>query len=223
MTDVLPIWLADKLEPLMPDHSRFWNKIAEKYASRPIEDPEAYQRKLAETQALLKPDMRLLEIGCGTGGTAIAHAPYVARIDAVDISENMLAIARAKAADAGVEKIRFETAAIDGLSLEAESYNMVLALSILHLLEDRGPVIERIYDWLKPGGYFISSTVCLRDHMAYIRFIFPLLRPLGLVPLVRVFGEAELIAGIQEAGFVIEKKLRPKPSAAVFIIARKPG
>ena len=207
----------------MPDHSRFWNRIAEKYASRPIENPEAYERKLSETQALLKPDMRLLEIGCGTGGTAIHHAPSVAHIDTVDIAENMLAIARSNAAEAGVSNIRFEATAIDKLDREAESYDMVLALSVLHLLEDRGPVIARIYDWLKPGGYFVSSTVCLKDRMAYMRYLFPLLRPLGLVPLVRVFGEAELIESIESAGFAIESKWRPKSDAAVFIIARKPG
>ena len=41
--------------------------------------------------------MEVLEFGCGTGGTAIIHAPYVKHIRAIDISGNMIAIAKGKA------------------------------------------------------------------------------------------------------------------------------
>jgi predicted TPR repeat methyltransferase len=50
----------------------------------------------------MRPSSRLcdfkLELGCGTGFTVIAHAPYSAQVGAFDISENMLAIGREKEA-----------------------------------------------------------------------------------------------------------------------------
>ena len=82
--------------------------MAVKYAAQPIADEAAYQCKLAKTQEYLRPNMEVLEIGCGTGGTAIIHAPFVAHIRAVDISKEMIAISQSKAAEAGVAEAGFE-------------------------------------------------------------------------------------------------------------------
>ena len=76
---------------------KFWDRMAARYARQPVADEAVYQRKLEMTRSCLRPDMELLEIGCGTGSTAIVHAPHVRHILATDISENMLAIAREKA------------------------------------------------------------------------------------------------------------------------------
>lgn len=58
-----------------------------------------------------------MEFGCGTGGTAILHAPNVRDILATDISKNMLEIAQTKAADAGIGNIRFQQGTLDSLPL----------------------------------------------------------------------------------------------------------
>lgn len=59
----------------MPQPSKFWDKMAERYSKRPVSDEAAYQKKLQITQEHLHPHMELLEFGCGTGSTAITHAP----------------------------------------------------------------------------------------------------------------------------------------------------
>jgi cyclopropane fatty-acyl-phospholipid synthase-like methyltransferase len=61
----------------MNDEARFWDKRAEKYAQRPLADQAAYEKKLEITRRYFNPDSVVLEIGCGTGSTALAHAPYV--------------------------------------------------------------------------------------------------------------------------------------------------
>ena len=73
-------------------------------------DQAAYERKLAITRECLNPDAQVLELGCGTGSTAIAHAPYVRHIRATDVSSRMIEIARSKAevasgADEGQEPL----------------------------------------------------------------------------------------------------------------------
>ena len=45
----------------------FWDKIAQKYSQKPVDDPEAFERKIAITKRLLRPDSRVLDVGCGTG------------------------------------------------------------------------------------------------------------------------------------------------------------
>lgn len=76
--------------------TKFWDKIADKYSKQPIADEESYQKKLKVTQEYLKLNMKVLEFGCGTGSTAIIHAPHVQQIRAIDISQNMISIAKKK-------------------------------------------------------------------------------------------------------------------------------
>ncbi|MEM9841084.1 MAG: SAM-dependent methyltransferase, partial [Pseudomonadota bacterium] len=67
----------------MPDKAKFWDRIAEKYARQPISNQKAYEIKLDLTREYFTPQSNVLEFGCGTGSTAILHAPYVAHIHAI--------------------------------------------------------------------------------------------------------------------------------------------
>ena len=75
-------------------NAAFWDKAAEKYAKSAIADPDAYEYTLGRTRTYLKPTDNVLELGCGTGSTALVLASDVAKISAVDISKGMLEIAR---------------------------------------------------------------------------------------------------------------------------------
>ncbi len=115
----------------MNTDTKFWDKIADKYSKQPIADEASYQKKLKLTQNYFKPDMSILEFGCGTGGTAIIHAPYVKHIRAIDISSAMIKIAQDKAKAQNIENITFEQLTIEELEAEDCSYDVVLGLSIL--------------------------------------------------------------------------------------------
>ena len=205
----------------MSRSKKFWDRIAKRYAKKPVGNEAAYQKKLAKTREHFRPGMEVLEIGCGTGSTAIAHAPYVGHIRATDISDKMIEIARGKAAAAGVRNVTFEALAVEDLDVASESVDAVLALSLLHLVEDREAVIARIHDMLRPGGIFVSNTVCLGDNMKWFRFVGPVGRWLGVFPLVRIIARSELEASLESAGFTIEHAWQPDKTV-VFIIARKP-
>lgn len=205
----------------MERYLKFWDRIARRYARTPVADEASYQRKLQITRDYLQADMNLLELGCGTGSTAIAHAPYVKHIRAIDVSANMIAIARDKAAQQQIGNIDFEQALIDDVQVAAESVDVVLALSILHLLKDKEAVIKRIHTLLKQGGLFISSTACLGDFMKFYKYIGPVGSALGLLPLVKVFSEQQLLECIRQSGFKIEQHWCPGKGKAVFVVARK--
>ncbi len=207
----------------MAHSSRFWDRIAARYARKPVADEAAYQKKLAVTREVLRPDMAVLEIGCGTGSTAIVHAPHVKEIRAIDISEKMLEIARSKAAAAGVGNVRFEQSDIDAFNAPDGTFDVVLGLSILHLLEDRNTSIAKVYRMLKPGGVFVSSTVCLGDTMKFFKLIGPIGRFLGVMPLVRVFTVQELVESLEASGFTIDHQWRPGQGRVAFIVAKKPA
>ena len=205
----------------MDRETAFWNKLADKYSRRPIADEAAYQKKLDATREYFQSDMDVLEIGCGTGSTAIAHAPYVAHFLATDLSTRMVEIAKDKAKAAGIDNVTFEAASVDALDVPDASIDVVMAHNILHLLEDREQVIADVHKMLKPGGAFVSSTACIGDMMLPLRLIVPVGRFLRLFPLVKVFSVAELMDSLENAGFEIDYEWQPKKSAAAFIICRK--
>ena len=202
--------------------SRFWDKIADRYARQPVKDEAAYQKKLQVTQSYLRPDMKLLEFGCGTGTTALKHAPFVDRILAIDISARMLEIAEQKAEAAGISNVAFARAAIDDFTAPDNSFDVVLGMSILHLLADKDQAIAKVHKMLKPGGVFVSSTVCLGNTMKFFKLIGPLGRALGVLPLLQVFTTRELVDSIKKHGFEIEHQWSPGKGTSVFIVARKP-
>jgi ubiquinone/menaquinone biosynthesis C-methylase UbiE len=203
--------------------ARFWDRIAKGYTRKPVVDEAAYQKKLQITREYFRLDMNVLEFGCGSGATAISHAPYVKHIEAIDVSSRMLEIARQKAEAANVGNITFRQSTIEEYSAPDESLDAVLGLSILHLLADKEAVIAKVHAMLKPGGIFVSSTACLGDGMKFLKFVAPVGRLVGLMPLVRVFTEDELAGSIADAGFEIERRWRPDADKrkAVFIVAKK--
>ena len=130
----------------MDQSAKFWDKIAERYSVKPIADEEAYQKKLQVTREYFRPEMELLEFGCGTGSTAIAHAPYVKHIQAIDISSKMLEIAQGKADAKNIENVSFKRSTIDEFNVPEQTMDVVLGLSILHLLDNRDAVIAHRSD-----------------------------------------------------------------------------
>ena len=205
----------------MHQSAKFWDKIAKRYSRKPISDEAAYQNKLQVTREYLRPGMEVLEFGCGTGSTAIAHAPYVKHIRATDISSKMIEIAKDKADAAGVNNVTFEVETVEAMHMPDDSVDVVLALSILHLLEDKEQAIAKVYRMLRPGGIFISSTMCLGDSMKFFKFIGPIGRVLGLMPLVRVFTAKQLNESLTNGGFEIEHHSQTGKDKAVFIVAKK--
>lgn len=207
----------------MRQPSKFWDRIAKGYAKKPVGDEAAYQKKLEVTREYLLPDMEVLEFGCGTGSTAIAHAPYVKHIQAIDISPKMIEIARGKVDADNVKNVAFEVATIEDFSAPDESFDAVMGNSILHLLEDKEAAIAKVHRLLKPGGAFVTSTVCLGGKMKFFKIIVPIGNLFGLLPLIRFFTAQELADSLTAGGFAIDHRWQPEKSIAVFIVAKKVG
>ena len=205
----------------MDQSVKFWDKIAERYSKQPIADEAAYQKKLQVTREYFRPDMEVLELGCGTGSTAIAHAPFVKHIVAIDISSKMIAIAQGKADAGNIKNVTFGRSSIADFSMPDRTLDAVLGLSILHLLDNKERVISRVHQMLKPGGIFVTSTACLGDSVRFFKFVAPIGKVLGLMPLVKVFTTRELVASLTEAGFEIDHQWQPGKNTGVFIVAKK--
>jgi len=199
----------------------FWDKAAPRYAKSPVKDEETYRKKLSITRSYLQRDWSVLEFGCGTGSTAIQHAAHVGRILATDVSPRMLEIAEGKVREAGITNIRFQEGSLDSLKLMPSSFDAVLGLNILHLLEEVPGAVSRVYEVLKPGGVFVSSTALVAEMAWYWRGTIPVMQRLGLAPHVSPLSQKGLVALLTDAGFYIDHEWRVTRES-VFIVAGKP-
>ncbi len=202
--------------------THFWNIIAGHYAKSPVANEDVYQLKLAATRRYLKPDMRVLEFGCGTGSTALLHAPLVQHYTAIDVSRNMLKIANGKLAGTSIDNLAFQQSAIEEWSAPDESYDLILGLSILHLLNDPDAAIEKAHRMLKPGGRLVTSTVCIGGKMPVMKILLKIGHALGLLPKIVFFGRKDLEERINRTGFRTEFILKEAESTdSRFLISAK--
>lgn len=213
----------------MTQNTKFWDKAAPKYAKSPIADQVAYEYTLGRTRSYLTPKDRVLELGCGTGSTALLLAPNVKQITAIDLSPGMLAIAQQKAASTGVKNVSFEV----GADVPKQgTYDVVMGYSLFHLVPDMEMRFAQINDLLPKGGYFITKTACLGQRgegiggalkSLVIRIAIPVMQLIGKAPYVRSFSVKELEQTVTAAGFeIVESGNHPKgPPPAHYIVARK--
>lgn len=199
----------------------FWDKRAEGYAAQPIRNMPAYEDTLERVRRHLSPRGTALEIGCGTGTTALKLADAVQHYTATDYSNGMVAIGQRKAADQGVGNVTFRQAGALDPDLDG-TFDAVLGFNLLHLIEDTEGAVRKAHDRLKPGGVFITKTPCLDGKAWHLRALIWVMRRLGLAPYVRGLAIPELEAMVTDAGFrIVETHTYPGMVNSRFITARK--
>jgi ubiquinone/menaquinone biosynthesis C-methylase UbiE len=207
--------------------ARFWDRIARKYAADPIADMAGYEATLRRVQRLLSTDQDVLEIGCGTGSTALRLAPHTRRLLATDVSAGMIDIAIEKLAAQPVPQLSFAVADADAPAFGQAKFHRVLAFNLLHLVSDLDQALALAVQALRPGGLLISKTACISEMNPLIPWLaIPLMRALGKAPQVLCFDADALQAAMVRQGLVIEAVERHGTKGKdirVFIVARKPG
>lgn len=206
----------------MTSDARFWDQTAEKYAASPIKDQAAYEHTLAETRKYLNPGDEILEIGCGTGGTALLLADAVAHITATDISAKMISIGSQKAAAKSVTNVEFVQATPADPKLAMKSYDAITGFNILHLLPDLEGDLVALRERLPPGGLLISKTPCIADWKwrALGRIAIPIMQFFGKAPYVRFLKGSDVEDKITAAGFEIVVSENHNAFSR-FIVAKK--
>ncbi len=202
----------------------FWDKIAKRYSKSKIKNMEGYNKTLDDTRNFLTREAAVLEIGCGTGTTALNLADSVNEMTATDISSNMIAIAKEKAEEQKVQNVTFAQSTLFDEKLEKESFDVILAFNLIHLLDDTQVVMKRINELLLPGGLFISKTPCLSEKSRLWPILAFVVGKVVRVGHIHCFTISELKEIISKEGFdIIDTHIYfPKPPR-LFMVAKKVG
>jgi SAM-dependent methyltransferase len=211
--------------------AQFWNRIARQYAADKMADPPGYEATLARVRALLRPEQAVLEVGCGTGSTALRLAANVRCYLGTDLSREMVAIARERLAQQPTPGLRFGVADATAHAAQAAAdaeprFDVLLAFNLLHLLPDLDNSLARLLRPLKPGGLFVSKTSCIGEMNWLIpRLAIPVARRLGKAPPVLVFKAPTLLAALERQGLriqAVERHGTKSQDTRAFVVAFKP-
>ena len=111
--------------------------------------------------AQIKPSDSILDVGTGTGVVALLAAKKIAeggKVHGIDLSEGMLATARAKAEKLGLEeKVKFSQMDAENLEFEAVTFDAVVSLFALLHFPNPLTALKEIYRVMRPGGRFVVA------------------------------------------------------------------
>jgi ubiquinone/menaquinone biosynthesis C-methylase UbiE len=161
----------------------------------------------------------VLEIAVGTGRN-LPYYPQDVRLTAVELSTEMLDIARKRAADVGREvDLRLGDAQL--LDFPDDSFDTVVCTFALCTIPDERRAVAEAYRVLRPGGHFILIEH-VRSPMLPIRAVQRVIDPLS----VRFGGDhmvREPLDHLEPAGFRVEQMNRSKLGIVERVAARKPA
>jgi len=182
----------------------------------------AYDLTVEHTLRYLNPTDRVLDFACGTGLVTLRLAPHVSHVRGIDISPDMVAIAREKVCAQGVPNVEVTNTDLFDPCLEPGSFDAVTAFNVMCYIPDLPRVLARVRALLKPGGLFLSATDCLGSRPSKAGFQKFVKSHTGAMPYVAFFTQRGLEKRVAQNGFsVLEREnLFPAPSN-LFLAARK--
>jgi SAM-dependent methyltransferase len=137
-----------------------WDRMAPIYV-REVDPRFASVIDHVLARARLQPGQDILDLGTGTGAVAVRAAPLIApggRVLAVDLSAEMLELARGRAALAGHTEIAFAEGRAEEIPADIDAFDTVLAsLSMMYVI-DRATAAREIARVLRPGGRFVAAV-----------------------------------------------------------------
>jgi ubiquinone/menaquinone biosynthesis C-methylase UbiE len=151
-----------------------WNRVApawEKWDEKLSRNMSFVNHRLI-ADARLRPGQRVLDLGCGTGYPAILAGQAVGAHGSVvglDLSEEMLTVARRKANAMGLSNMEFHAEDAATLPFEAASFDAVVSRFCLMFLPDIPHTVGEISRVLKPGAYLAAAVWSLPEKNPYIR------------------------------------------------------
>jgi len=200
---------------------QFWDRTAKSYDRSESKDFKQNKLIVDAIKKYTNTSDSVLDFACGTGTYAIEMASIAKNVVAIDLSQKMLEIAEEKTQKLSIKNIDFLQASIFDENLKNETFDIVYAFYILHLLEDPQEVLMQIYSLLKPGDLFITVCPCMGESKV-LGGLMSFISRLGFLPSVYAYKAKELELYITKLNFkIIESQKLEGSFNQQFLVCKK--
>lgn len=137
-----------------------YNAAADHFDDEPLAFWARHGRATVDRLAL-RPGATVLDVGCGTGASALPAAERVGpagRVIGVDLAEGLLAKGRAKATERGLRNVEFRTGDMAQLGYPDGHFDAVVCVFAIFFLPDMERQVAELWRMVRPGGQLAITT-----------------------------------------------------------------
>lgn len=160
----------------------FWSTFANFYDVAEALNGEVYREMLSITRTMIPREAAVLDCAAGTGALTIAAADRAKSVLCTDTSEEMLVVARRKCKRRMLDNVSFERRNIFHLEDADDTYDIVMAGNVLHLLKNPENAVRELCRVVKPGGRLLLPTFVLKNKNAVSETLINIYKKLGFSP-----------------------------------------
>ncbi|HET9074173.1 MAG TPA: class I SAM-dependent methyltransferase [Solirubrobacteraceae bacterium] len=137
-----------------------WSSRADSWAEQGSQPLSAVVAAVVE-EAAPRPGAVVLDMGCGSGQVSFPLARLGAKVLAVDIDAESIALMQRRAAEAGIDTVTGAVHPLETLDLAHHSLDLIVSNYAMHHLRDadKQVVLERARLWLRPGGRLVIGDM----------------------------------------------------------------
>ena len=177
----------------------FWSTFANFYDVAEAINGEVYREMVSITRTMIPQDAAVLDCAAGTGALSIAAAERAESVLCTDNSEEMLSVAKRKCKRRHLENVSFERRNIFHLGDKDDTYDVVIAGNVLHLLIGPENAVRELARVTKPGGRLLLPTFVLKDKNSLSETLLGIYKKLGFSP-ARDYSPKDYIEMLEGCG-----------------------
>lgn len=200
----------------------FWSTFARFYDVAEALNGKVYREMVNITTQLVPHGAAVLDCAAGTGELTLAAARKAVSVVCTDYSGEMLKVARKKAKKRRFVNIEFERANIFHLDYADETFDIVIAGNVLHLLDNPEKAVRELCRVTKSGGKILLPTFMTRDKSVISESLLKAYKRLGFEPNAEYSPKeyVEMLKGC-DAGEVKSKLIKGTVPCCYAVIIKK--